>query len=112
MNISWTAPFFPTAGQYNVYHTCRENRNLFSISSSGVSYGGDAVSTKFTYLTRPFDSKTITFEIKGITLDDAGYYNGGPLVKVACSGGGVVLIVSGRFYLPFKRLLDLVKALM
>uniref|UniRef100_A0A8W8MYZ4 Elongator complex protein 5 n=1 Tax=Magallana gigas TaxID=29159 RepID=A0A8W8MYZ4_MAGGI len=99
--LSWTTPFFPVAGQYNVYHTYRENTTIFSISSNGVSYGENNQSTKYTYLTRPFDSTNIMFEIRDITLDDAGYYNGGTSVKAAYSGEDVVLLVSGKiFYQP------------
>lgn len=35
------------------------------------------------------------FEIENITLDDAGYYNGGRLDEAARSAEGAVLIVSG-----------------
>lgn len=98
-NISWTAAYFPNAGQYDVYHTYKKNRTLLSIRSSGVSYGEDSQSTKYTYITRPYDSTNITFEIRNITLDDAGYYNGGTLADAAWSGGGVVLIVSGIYYM-------------
>ncbi|XP_052692710.1 uncharacterized protein LOC128170988 isoform X2 [Crassostrea angulata] len=96
MDLSWTAAYFPAAGQYHVYHTYRENRTIFSISRSGVSYGGDTVSTKFTYLTRPFVSTNIMFEIRDITLDDAGYYNGGMSGEASWSGGGVVLVVHNK----------------
>uniref|UniRef100_A0A8W8P403 Ig-like domain-containing protein n=1 Tax=Magallana gigas TaxID=29159 RepID=A0A8W8P403_MAGGI len=93
VNLLWTAPFFP-AIQYNVYHTYRENKTIFSISSNGVSYGGNNQSTKYTYLSRPYNSTNITFAIRDITLDDAGYYNGGTSSEDA--GGGVVLIVSDK----------------
>eukprot|EP00105_Crassostrea_gigas_P041559 XP_019925707.1 PREDICTED: uncharacterized protein LOC105335173 [Crassostrea gigas] len=96
VNLSWTAPFFPVAGQYNVYHTYSENRTIFSIRSSGVSYGGNNQSTKYTYLTRPFTSTNIMFSIRDITLDDAGYYNGGTSDEAAWSGGGVVLVVHNK----------------
>nr|XP_034318728.1 uncharacterized protein LOC105336863 isoform X1 [Crassostrea gigas] len=96
MNLSWTAPFFPVAGQYLVYHTFRENRTIFSIKSDGVIYGKNNQSTKYTYLSRPFASTNIKFEIRDITLDDAGYYNGGTMAEAAWSDGGVVLIVSGK----------------
>uniref|UniRef100_A0A8W8LT85 Ig-like domain-containing protein n=1 Tax=Magallana gigas TaxID=29159 RepID=A0A8W8LT85_MAGGI len=36
------------------------------------------------------------FEIRYITLDDAGYYNGGMTAEAAWSGGGVVLIVYNK----------------
>uniref|UniRef100_A0A8W8MRY2 Ig-like domain-containing protein n=1 Tax=Magallana gigas TaxID=29159 RepID=A0A8W8MRY2_MAGGI len=96
VNLSWTALFFPLAGQYFAYHTYRENRTIFSVRSNGVRYGIYNQSTKYTYLTRPFNSTNIMFEIKDITLDDAGYYNGGTGAGAAWSGGGVVLIVKGK----------------
>uniref|UniRef100_A0A8W8P7N7 Uncharacterized protein n=1 Tax=Magallana gigas TaxID=29159 RepID=A0A8W8P7N7_MAGGI len=96
VNLSWTAPFFPVAGQYNVYHTYSENRTIFRVRSSGVNYEGNNQSTKYTYLTRPFTSISIMFSISDITLDDAGYYNGGMSAEAAWSGGGVVLIVHNK----------------
>lgn len=96
VNVSWTASFFPASGQYNVYHTFRENRTIISIGSSEVSYGVGTVSKKYAYLTRPFNSTNIMFEIRDITLGDAGYYNGGISSDAAWSGGGVVLIVKDK----------------
>eukprot|EP00105_Crassostrea_gigas_P018957 XP_011437252.1 PREDICTED: uncharacterized protein LOC105335170 isoform X2 [Crassostrea gigas] len=96
VNLSWTAPFFPVAGLYIVYHTYRENITVFRIESSGVSYGGYNQSSKYTYLTRPCNSTNIMFEIRNITMDDAGYYNGGSNDEAAWSGGGVVLIVHNK----------------
>lgn len=98
-NVSWTAAFFPVAGQYNIYHTYRANKTIFTISSGGVSYGGDTKSAKYTYITRPFNSINIMFTISDITRDDAGYYNSGISAEAAWSGGGVVLIVLGMLSL-------------
>lgn len=36
------------------------------------------------------------FEIKDITLDDAGYHNGGTTTEAAWWGGDVVLIVHSK----------------
>uniref|UniRef100_K1QI22 Ig-like domain-containing protein n=1 Tax=Magallana gigas TaxID=29159 RepID=K1QI22_MAGGI len=102
-NISWTAAYFPFSGQYYVYHTYKENRTILSISSSGVNYGEDTQTSKYAYTSRPFNSTNIVFEIRDITLDDAGYYNGGLSADAAWSGGGVVLIVSGK---PEKPKID------
>lgn len=104
VNVSWTASFFPASGQYNVYHTFRENRTIISIGSSEVSYGVGTVSKKYAYLTRPFNSTNIMFEIRDITLGDAGYYNGGISSDAAWSGGGVVLIVKGKLPLCYALL--------
>eukprot|EP00105_Crassostrea_gigas_P020958 XP_011439895.1 PREDICTED: uncharacterized protein LOC105337033 [Crassostrea gigas] len=98
VNLSWTASFFPKAGQYNVYHTYRENRTIFDVRSNGVRYGENINnnSTKYTYLTRPYNSTNVMFEIRDITLDNAGYYNGGTTTGAAWTGGGVVLVVSSK----------------
>lgn len=98
VNMSLTTDFFPSAGQLNVFHTYRETRIIFTVSSSGVSYGDDKQSAKYTYLTKPFVSTTFLFEIRNITLDDAGYYNGGVYKNYALLRGGVVLIVTGKIY--------------
>nr|XP_022311868.1 uncharacterized protein LOC111117085 isoform X2 [Crassostrea virginica] len=92
VNISWTAPFFPQAGEYIVYHTGNVNRSIIEVTSSGATF----FQTKYEYHSRPYNSKNITFEIRDITRDDAGYYNGGVSPAVAWSGGGVVLIVHDK----------------
>ena len=51
---------------------------------------------KYEYLSKPLNSTNITFMIRDITLDDAGYYAGGIGTAFALSGGGVVLIVLGE----------------
>lgn len=101
VNLSWTAAFFTLTGQYLVYYTYRENRTIFGISNSGVSYEGYTMSTKYTYLNRLFNSTNIMFEVRDITVGDAGYYNGGTCTGAAWSGGGVLLIVNGNLFLRF-----------
>lgn len=94
--MTWTASSFPSTGQYYVYHTYKENRTILSIRSSGVSYEGNTQTSKYTYTSRPFNSTNIEFEIRDITLEDAGYYNGGKSAEAAWSSGGTVLIISGK----------------
>lgn len=93
--MSWTAPFIPKSGIYNVYHS-RKNKTVIEIRSNGTNLGKNMSLTKYIYNTRPYSSKNISFEIKKITMDDAGYYNGGERLTAAGSGGGVVLIVKGN----------------
>lgn len=93
VTISWAAPFFPLFGQYNFYHTYRQQSTIFSIPFDRVYYRRDVLSPKYIYLTRPLNSTNMMFEIRNITLDDAGFYNGGITYNAAMSGGGVVLIV-------------------
>ena len=51
---------------------------------------------KYEYLSQPLYSTNITFMIRDINLDDAGYYTGGINADDAWSGDGVVLIVLGE----------------
>ncbi|XP_052710539.1 hemicentin-1-like [Crassostrea angulata] len=90
-NISWTAAYFPYLG-YGIYHINKENRTALIME---VYHEGATLSPKYSYLTRPFNSTNIMFEIRNITLDDAGYYYGGIFFNGAGFGGGVILIVSG-----------------
>lgn len=98
VNISLTAAFFPVSGQYKVYHSYGESKDIFNIGKSKVSYGNETISTKYTYLTRPFNSTDIKFEVRDITLEDAGYYNDGAMAEAAYGEGGVVLIVLSKLY--------------
>ena len=94
VEISWTAPFFPRAGAYNIYHTNDENKSI-----SVVHVTSNKVTTdyrKYDYLSQPLNSTNIAFMIRDITLDDAGYYAGGTWFGAAWSGGGVVLTVLGE----------------
>ena len=94
MNISWTVPFFPKAGEYTIYHKGKVNRSIIKVITSGSTFD----QTKYEYHSRPFNSTNIAFRITNITRDDAGYYNGGHTPHVLWSGGGVVLIVHGELY--------------
>ena len=95
MNISWTALYFPRAGVYNIYHTYKVNRSIIDI----YGYSGGAIfnRSKYDYFSRPYNSTNITFEIRDITSDDAGYYYGGQSPESVLYGRGVVLIVHGEY---------------
>ena len=92
VTISWTAPFFPQAGVYTIYHPNKANRSIIQVTSNTVT----TQNSKYEYLSQPFNSTNITFMLRNITLDDAGYYAGGFGTEAAWSGGGVVLIVLGE----------------
>ena len=92
VTISWTAPFFPKAGAYTIYHPNKANISIIQVTSNTVT----TQNRKYEYLSQPLNSTNITFMIKDITLDDAGYYAGGIKAEDAWSGGGVVLIVLGE----------------
>ncbi|XP_062599534.1 uncharacterized protein LOC134261078 isoform X1 [Saccostrea cucullata] len=91
-NISWTADYFPRAGLYLIFHVYNDSAK--SIMQIGDK---DPSTEKYVYHTRPLDSVNIQFEVKNITLQDAGYYVGGTSEADAwLGGGGVVLIVFGK----------------
>lgn len=85
------------AGGLNVYHMYKKNETIISVRSNNVSYLATNQSVKYMYLSNPLNSNNIVFEIRNITLDDAGYYNSGAGLAEAQSGGGVVLIVYGMY---------------
>ena len=92
--IFWSAPYFPEAGAYTIYHTNKANRSIIQVNSNNVT----TQNRKYEYLSQPLNSTNITFVIKNITVDDAGYYAGGIKAEDAWSGGGVVLIVPGKSF--------------
>lgn len=91
VTISWTAPFFPSAGTYEIYHTNKVTRSIITVKSDNVTFQPN----KYEYLSQPLTSVDVTFMIRDITLADAGYYAGGIKEDDASSGGGVVLIFLG-----------------
>ena len=97
MTLSWSVPFFPKTGGYNIYHM-RNNMN-----KSIVEFSDNLPilnQSKYRYLSRPYNSTCISFEIMDITLDDAGYYASGISATDAWSKGrAVVLIVFGEILL-------------
>nr|XP_022305650.1 uncharacterized protein LOC111112446 isoform X3 [Crassostrea virginica] len=94
VSISWTAPFFPKSGNYEIYHTkANKSEKIIRIDSKGFIVTNQS---KYTYKSLPYNSTNISFEIKDITLNDAGYYVAGSQTDTALSGGGVVLIVLGK----------------
>lgn len=98
-NITWIAHYFPSSGQYNVYHTYQVNRSIFTISNSGEHYNEiDRQTPKYQYLTRPLESTNIAFMIRNTTLEDSGYYAGGVSSEAAWMEGGVVLIVLSKSF--------------
>ena len=94
VEISWTAPFFPRAGVYYIFHTNEENKSIpvIYVTSNKVR----AQNRKYEYLSQSLTSTNIRFMIRDITLGDAGYYAGGTWEEAAWSGGGVVLTVLGE----------------
>ena len=97
--ISWTEPYFPKAGHLEIYHTKpTKSEQIITINSKGDISTNQS---KYTYKSSPYNSENISFEIKNITLNDAGYYAGGGQAAAALSGRGVVLIVLGESWKSF-----------
>lgn len=97
-NLSWVVPYFPLAG-YHIYHTVKNSNVILRVNHNGQQESD----IKYKYLTRPYNSTNVMFEIKDVTLDDAGYYNGGEVLDKAGSCGGIVLIVNGESVSILKK---------
>lgn len=97
-NLSWVVPYFPHGG-YHIYHTVKNSTKILTVNHNEARESD----IKYKYLTRPYNSTNVMFEIKDVTLDDAGYYNGGETLDKARSCGGVVLIVNGESVSILKK---------
>ncbi|XP_061180583.1 immunoglobulin superfamily member 10-like [Saccostrea echinata] len=99
-NISWTATYFPRTGLYFIFH-------VYNDSVSEIIKIDNAIlpsTEKYVFHTRPYNSTNILFEVRNITVEDAGYYVGNPTKENAWSGeSGVVLTVSGKPVQPIIR---------
>ena len=92
VTLSWSIAFFPSAGVYTIYHTNRDNRSIIELTSNGVS---KMQKEKYEYHSYPYNSTHISFEIKNVSLEDAGYYAGGVTPEAILREGGIILIVNG-----------------
>lgn len=90
VDIFWNVTFFPASGTYTIYHM-DNNSEILKINNA-IKYN---TSSKYNYLSNPFNSTSIKFKISNLTLDDAGYYTGGTDLNTLCLECGVVLIVNG-----------------
>lgn len=75
----------------------KQDEIIMNVRSNNVSYQQTKQFTKYTYLSNPLISDNVEFEIRNITLNDAGYYNSGSTLADAQSSDGVVLIVYGMY---------------
>lgn len=92
--LKWKESCFPKANGLNVYHMYKNDEIIINVRSNGVS---SKQLTKYIYLSNPLISDNVEFEIRNITLNDAGYYNSGSTLADAQSVDGVVLIVYGMY---------------
>ena len=98
VTLSWSVQSLPKTGDYDIFHM-KHNESTKIIHLS-TNYSPMSSKSKYRYLSRPYNSTCISFEILDITLDDAGYYAGGTHKGNALSSGhGVVLQVFGGSFL-------------
>ncbi|XP_062595951.1 uncharacterized protein LOC134257340 isoform X2 [Saccostrea cucullata] len=90
-NISWTAEYFPNSGDYNIFHAYI-GQPLKIIKVTGTNY--EIYGENLLYHSQP-GSSNVLFEVRNISVKDAGYYVGSE-TKTFSSGSGAVLIVSGK----------------
>lgn len=95
--IHWIAPYFPSADTYHIHKSIRSEKTyIMKIEKNKIF---ESIPSKYTYLSTPLNSTNITFEIRNITHEDAGYYAGDG------TDGGVVLIVLGEVFFRFLFLI-------
>ncbi|XP_062599537.1 uncharacterized protein LOC134261079 [Saccostrea cucullata] len=103
-NISMTADYFPITGFYFIFH--EYNGSVSVIIQIDNAFPKET--EKYIYHSRPFNSVNILFEVRNITLEDAGYYVGSPsrrrdtVWRNSWTESGVVLTVSGK---PLKPMM-------
>lgn len=90
VNITWGATTI-VAG-YNVYHKNASDK-IIQKDSNAVNIERKQ-STNDRNLMSSYDS-VVMLEIRNVTLEDAGYYNGGSSEISVTSGGGAILVVLG-----------------
>ncbi|XP_061170406.1 uncharacterized protein LOC133179729 [Saccostrea echinata] len=90
-NISWTADYFPENDFYRIFHYTHNGSRTRILK---ITKDKAKSAEKYVYHTRPLKSVNILFEVKNITVEDAGYYVGG--VTRNDDDGGVILVVHGK----------------
>lgn len=86
--LHWEASFFPLASTFFIDKYTKTNRtNILKIENNKID---QSISSKYIYLSKPLNSTNITFVIRNITPEDAGFYAG------QTTDRGVVLFVIGK----------------
>lgn len=91
-NITWETSSIPVSGGFDVYYKNVNNtiNKLFNWTILNIRRESNISS---------YDSKIVNLEIRNVTPEDAGYYQGGPSTSAVMSGGGAILIVLGMIFL-------------
>lgn len=95
MILSWSIPYFPKSGGYTIFHMEKriaDFRRIIEFSSGNTS---KTDRSKYRYISQSDNSTNISFEIKNISLEDAGYYTSGPSTGEVVNG--YYLIVVGLY---------------
>ncbi|XP_062605648.1 uncharacterized protein LOC134267457 [Saccostrea cucullata] len=96
-HISWNVDYIPVSGSYHILHYNSTNgsySNIIDIINWKINI---QKSQKYAYHSKPITSTRIQFEVKDITVADAGHYVGGYSPSNALSkGDDAVLIVYGK----------------
>lgn len=96
-NITWETSSILASGVFHVYHknvnnTVNELLNWTILNISKEHPIEESNVSSYAY-------KTVNLEIRNVTPEDAGYYQGGPSTSAVMSGGGAILIVLGMIFL-------------
>lgn len=94
--ITWTIPFFPSAGSYYIFrYTNTSEKTILTITRKGITSGQ---SEKYQYKRIPNKSSSqILLEVKNISLQDGDLYRGGTSLSDAQNTRGVLLVVAGMY---------------
>lgn len=94
--ITWTIPFFPSAGSYYIFrNTNTTEKTILTITRNGNTSGQ---SEKYQYKRIPYKSSSqILLEVKNISLQDGDLYRGGTSLSDAQNTRGVLLVVAGMY---------------
>lgn len=94
-NITWETSSIPVSGGFDVYYKNVNNtiNKLFNWTLLNIREHPTEESNISSY-----DSKIVNLEIRNVTPEDAGYYQGGPSTSAVMSGGGAILIVLGMIF--------------
>nr|XP_022305641.1 uncharacterized protein LOC111112441 isoform X3 [Crassostrea virginica] len=105
--LSWSIPYFPKSGGYTIFHMEKriaDFRRIIEFSSGNTS---KTDRSKYRYISQSDNSTNISFEIKNISLEDAGYYTSGPSTGEVVNGYYLIVVgnpstpnITGIFNVP------------